>query len=543
MKLRKVNKRSVKNQLIEWREKYMAQTLMAIDAGTGSVRAVLFDLEGNQLGCVQHEWTHREDPRYPGSMDFEWEKNWKLASDCVRGVLKETGVDPQNVAAVSTTCMREGIVLYDKDGNEIWACANVDARSTDEVGELIRMNPEFEKEIYLKSGETYALGALPRILWVKNKMPEVYDKIAYVGMFNDWLIYKLTGILAVEPSNGSTTGMFNLETRAWDPSIMKKVGLREDIFPAVAECGSVIGTVNEKGSRDTGLAVGTKVVVGGGDAQLGCIGVGVVNASQAAVFGGSFWQYEFNTAEPKTDDQCRVRVNCHAVPGMWQYEALAFKPGLTMRWYRDAFCQEEIRRAKELGCDPYQLMNEQAEKVPAGCYGMLCAFSDVMNFIAWRHAAPTFTNFDFDPEKYNKYTFYRAIMENTAMITKGHMDLVREATGHMPDEIVFAGGASKGDIWCQIVSDVLGLPVKVPVVREATALGGAILAGYGVGLFDSISGAAEKMVKWDKVFTPNPENHAVYESMYETWRKVYDAQLALSDAGVTRYMWVAPGLK
>ena len=121
----------------------MAQTLMAIDAGTGSVRAVLFDLEGNQLGCVQHEWTHREDPRYPGSMDFEWEKNWKLASDCVRGVLKETGVDPQDVAAVSTTCMREGIVLYDKDGNEIWACANVDARSTDEVGELIRMNPEF----------------------------------------------------------------------------------------------------------------------------------------------------------------------------------------------------------------------------------------------------------------------------------------------------------------------------------------------------------------------------------------------------------------
>ena len=106
MKLRKVNKRSVKNQLIEWREKYMAQTLMAIDAGTGSVRAVLFDLEGNQLGCVQHEWTHREDPRYPGSMDFEWEKNWKLASDCVRGVLKETGVDPQDVAAVSTTCMR-----------------------------------------------------------------------------------------------------------------------------------------------------------------------------------------------------------------------------------------------------------------------------------------------------------------------------------------------------------------------------------------------------------------------------------------------------
>ena len=494
----------------------MAQRyLMAIDAGTGSVRAVLFDTEGAQLGCVQKEWTHLEDPRFPGSMDFDWKHNWELASSCVRGVLAETGVDPAQVAAVSTTCMREGIVLYDAEGREIWACANVDARSNDEVGELIRMNPELEKEIYRVSGQTYALGALPRILWVKNKMPEVYEKVAKVGMFNDWLIYKLTGVLAVEPSNGSTTGIFDLQSRAWDPAIMRKVGLRDDIFPPVSECGAVIGTVNARGAADTGLAVGTQVITGGGDCQLGCVGVGVVDPGQAAIFGGSFWQYE----------------------------ALAFKPGLAMRWFRDAFCQEEIRRAKEIGADPYQLMNEQAEKIPAGCYGMQCTFSDIMNFIAWRHAAPTFTNFDFDPEKYNKYTFYRAIMENTALITRGHMELVHEATGGRPSEVVFAGGASKGDVWCQILADVLGLPVKVPVVREATALGAAILAGYGAGIYKDISEASRRLVKWAKVYQPNMENHAVYDRMFDQWRKVYAAQLALSDQGITRYMWAAPGLQ
>ena len=89
------------------------QYLMAVDAGTGSVRAVLFDTEGNQLGCVQQEWTHAEDPRFPGSMDFDWVHNWELASGCIKGVLAETGIDPKDVAAVSTTCMREGIVLYD----------------------------------------------------------------------------------------------------------------------------------------------------------------------------------------------------------------------------------------------------------------------------------------------------------------------------------------------------------------------------------------------------------------------------------------------
>ena len=519
------------------------QYLMAVDAGTGSVRAVLFDTEGNQLGCVQQEWTHAEDPRFPGSMDFDWKHNWDLASSCIRGVLAETGIDPKAIAAVSTTCMREGIVLYNAAGEEIWACANVDARSNDEVAELIRMNPELEKEIYRVSGQTYALGALPRILWVKNKMPEIYEQVRTVGMFNDWLIYKLTGVLAVEPSNGSTTGIFDLQSRSWDPEIMRKVGLKDDIFPPVAECGQVIGTVNAKGAADTGLAEGTRVVTGGGDAQLGCVGVGVVDPGQAAIFGGSFWQYEFNTPNGKTDEQCRVRVNCHAVPNMWQYEALAFKPGLTMRWYRDAFCQEECRLAKEKGTDPYQLMNEQAEKIPAGCYGMMCTFSDVMNFIAWRHAAPTFTNFDFDAEKYNKYTFYRAIMENTALIARGHMDLVRESTGGAPQEVVFAGGASKGDIWCQILADVLGLPVKVPVVREATALGAAIIAGYGAGIYSDISSASRQLVKWARVFEPNIEAHQVYDQMYEVWRKIYDAQLALSDAGITRYMWAAPGLQ
>jgi autoinducer 2 (AI-2) kinase len=142
----------------------MQKYLMAVDAGTGSVRAILFDLKGNQIGVVSREWTHKEDPRWPGSMDFDWKHNWKLTCECIRGVLKETKINPEEIAAIATTSMREGIVLYDKEGNEIWACANVDARANDEVAELKKRNPQLEKEIYYESGQTYALGALPRIL-------------------------------------------------------------------------------------------------------------------------------------------------------------------------------------------------------------------------------------------------------------------------------------------------------------------------------------------------------------------------------------------
>ncbi|MCR5676039.1 MAG: autoinducer-2 kinase [Lachnospiraceae bacterium] len=516
--------------------------LLAIDAGTGSVRAVLFDRKGTQIGVAQREWEHLSDPRFPGSMNFDWTTNWPLACTCIRQVVREAGISPEAIAAVSTTCMREGILLYDRDGREIWGCANVDSRSTDEVAQLVRTQPDLEKKLYAISGEAFALGALPRLLWVKNKMPEIYEKTARIGMFNDWLIYRLTGILSVEPSNGSTTGLFDLKKRTWDPAVAESVGLRTDIFPPVSECGRKAAEINEQGAADTGLAVGTPVIVGGGDSQLGCVGVGVVKPNQAAIFGGSFWQYEYNTDSGDTDPDCRVRVNCHAVPGVWQYEALAFNPGLVMRWFRDGFCQHEAAIAAQTGEDIYDLMNREAEKIPAGSNGMMCTFSDVMNFTCWKHASPTFTNFSIDPKLHNRYTFYRAILENAALVTRGHVDLVREATGNMPSEVVFAGGASKSPLWCQILADVLGLPVRVPVVKEATALGAAIIAGVGAGIYRDAQDGAEQCVRWEKTCTPDPAAHAVYEEMYPVWREIYAAQLALCDRGLTRNMWIAPGL-
>jgi len=519
----------------------MKKYLMAVDAGTGSVRSVIFDTDGNQIGCVQKEWMHNEDPRYPGSMDFAWDKNWELTCSCIKGVLAETGIEATSIAAVSTTCMREGIVLYDKDGNELFACANVDARAKDEVVQLKQIDPNLEKEIYLKSGQTFALGALPRILWVKNKLPDVYQKTAKVGMINDWLIFKLSGVLAVEPSNGSTTGIFDLKSRNWNVDIARKCGLRDDIFPDVKECGSVAANVSAKGAVQSGLAEGTPLITGGGDCQLGTIGVGVIEESEAVVFGGSFWQYEFNTDSSACSPQCDVRVNCHAVPNLWQYEAIAFNPGLIMRWFRDAFCTEEKRLAAEKRTDPYAILDEAAASVPAGCYGMICTFSDVMNYISWKHAAPAFLNFSLDPEKFNKASFYRAIMENSCLVTLGHMRLVEKATGKRPRKVVFAGGAAKSKLWPQILADVLGLPVEVPVVKEATALGAAIIAGCGIGLYPGIKEAARKLVKIENTYIPNSNNREVYDKAYQVWEAAYPSLLKLSDDGISKHMWIAPG--
>ena len=516
--------------------------LMAIDGGTGSIRAVLFDTLGQQLGSYGKEWFHQEDPQYPGSMDFDWESNWSLAKECIDGVITKTAIDPKDILAISTTSMREGIVLYDDHQKEIWACSNVDSRAHKEAADLITKHPDLEKDIYKKSGQTSALDAVPRLLWVKNHLPEVYEKTAYINMFNDWLIHKLTGVMTSEPSNACTTGIFDIKTRTWSPEILHTVGLKEEIIPPIVESGTPVGYVSSHCALETLLHKTTLVVAGGGDAQLGGVGTGVVSDGQIGVFGGSFWQLEYTTSQVTVPNDMKIRVNCHAVPNMWQYEAIAFNPGLVLRWYRDTFLDYEKMLAKDQDRDVYDLMNEEAAKVPVGSHGISCAFSNVMDYKAWRHAAPTFTNFGLDSTKYSKYAFYRSILENAALVTKGHLDLIKEATGASPEEVIFSNGASNSPLWCQIVSDVLGVRVKVPMVKEATALGAAICAAVGVGLYPDISAAAKAYVKWDKEYVPNADHHKQYEEIYQNFRLIYNHQLTIADEGLTTHMWKAPGI-
>ena len=155
-----------------------------------------------------------------------------------------------------------------------------------------------------------------------------------------------------------------------------------------------------------------------------------------------------------------------------------------MRWFRDAFCHEEKRLAEKLGVDAYELLEEQAKEVPVGSHGIIPTFSNVMNYISWRHAAPSFLNLSLDAEKCGKKEMFRAIEENAAFVTLGNLKLIEALTGKFPSEVIFAGGAAKGKLWPQILSDVLGIPVKVPVVKEAAALGTAIAAGVGVAFLN-----------------------------------------------------------
>jgi len=378
------------------KEKY----LLAIDAGTGSIRAVLFDTKGKQLAMSQREWTHLEEEGVANSMSFDFEANWPLVCSCIKEAI--AGVDVEDILALSATSMREGIVLYDNYGNELWGVANVDARAADEVKYLKENYPGIEEEFYQKSGQTFALGALPRLLWLKNNRPKIYEQAASVSMIGDWILAKLSGKVAVDPSNAGTTGIFSLSSRKWESEMAARVGLKDDIFPEVLETGEVLGSVSEEANKATGLSTLTQVVMGGGDVQLGSAGLGVVREGDVAVLGGSFWQQVVNIKSDEAPPKdMGIRVNPHVIQGLSQAEGISFFSGLVMRWFRDAFCSLEREESLKKQCDIYEVLEAKAKHVPVGSYEILPIFSDSMKYGKWYHAAPSFLNLGLDADKYS----------------------------------------------------------------------------------------------------------------------------------------------
>ena len=517
--------------------------LMAIDAGTGSIRAVLFDTKGNQISVSQKEWTHLEEEGVPNSMSFDYEKNWTLVCECIKNAIKDAGINADDILALSATSMREGIVLYDRDGKELWAVANVDARAEKEVKYLKDNFPGIEEEFYAESGQTFALGALPRLMWVKNNRPEIYEKVAKISMIGDWILAKLCGLIATDPSNAGTTGVFSLYKRNWDSEMASRVGLKDNIFPPCLEVGTTIGSVTEKASAETTLSTKTQVVMGGGDVQLGSAGLGVVEDEQVAILGGSFWQQVVNIPhmiDPPED--MSIRVNPHVINRISQAEGITFFSGLVMRWFRDAFCDLEKIEAEKRGVDVYQVLEEKAAKVPVGSYSIMPIFSDSMKYGKWYHAAPSFLNLSIDSEVCNRASMFRSLQENAAIVSSINLEKIKKFSGIEFEEIVFAGGASKGALWSQILADVTGYRVKIPKVTEATALGAAMAAGVGCGVYKNLVEAAKELVVWDKTYEPNVENKKIYDKITKNWQKAYETQLKLVDENITTSMWKAPGL-
>jgi autoinducer 2 (AI-2) kinase len=517
--------------------------VLTIDAGTGSGRALVFDGAANQVAVAQREWTHPSIENVPGSAVFDTDTAWDLICQCIHEVLATAGIGADGIRAVTAASLREGMVLYDQDRRAIWACPNIDARAGDEALELIESG--MARRIYDTGGDWLSIISPPRFRWIARHEPELFERVKHMSMISDWVLACLSGQIVTDPSCGSSAGLFDLRTANWSDQLIGGLELPEAIFPPVRRPGTVLGEVTNAAASQTGLARGTPVIVGGADTQLALLGSGGVRAAQLTVVGGTFWQTAWLSDRPLFDPKRRLRTLCHVLDGLWMTEGIGFLNGLGMRWVRDTVCDAAAQSAAVSGSDPYSAMESLAESVPPGADGVFAMVSDVMNARKWVQAPTSFLGLDVTNPHHSgdrgKGLLVRAMQESAAFTALGHYEILRELSDRPALQMTFCGGASKGRLWPQIMADVFDMPVRVPVVSEATSLGAALCALVGIGVQPSLAAAAEELVRWDRTVEPIAANVTAYEPVVRRARDLQRGLIEWVGAGRLDAMWRGAG--
>jgi autoinducer-2 kinase len=533
--------------------------LLALDAGTGSCRAALFALDGSLAGLAQREWSHPPVDGIPGSQSFDPAGNWAMICACIRDVLGRVALadspagpaGPAAVRAVGCSSMGGGLVLYDRRGSEVWACANGDARAGQEAAAMLADGTA--DELYRRGGSWISLSAAPRLAWVRRHQPGIWAAARRLSMIADWMVFRLTGTLATEASIGSTSGLFDLGRRAWSPELLARCGLDPAWFPEVVEAGTVVGQVSARAAAQTGLAAGTPVVSGGLDTALGLAGPGPgqADASRLTVTGGSFWKQTVVASAPVMEPDGQLRTICHVRPEEWLVEGIGFYAGFALRWLRDQAAAGRVPRYAEL--------EEQAAVVPPGVRGLTARLvpADAWTWAHWQPpfpprpaaaardeagagtgttaAAATWAGTGLGERA-------RAIQEAAAYSTRRAAGLIRQLLGPAAGrQVLLSGGAARSTLWPQILADVLGCQVDVAGHTESAALGAAILAGRAAGVLpDGTSSAAGQGAAGPsatgspaagragagpaRVVQPSLAGQRAYDDLYARW--VSQAQLS-----------------
>ena len=502
--------------------------LAAIDAGTTGERVAIFGLEGRVVA-----WKHLEHASFypkPTWIEQDAEDWWRNVCQASKAVLREArrkGITPEMIVGVSVTNQRETIIPVDKDANPLRRAIIWQDRRAIPQCKRIRESIG-EDSVYETSGLTVdPYFSAPKIRWIKENQPEVYQKTFKFLLVHDYLAAKLSEVYVTGWDNASRTMLFDIKRLSWSDFLLGSIGIDRDKMPETSAPGEVMGEVTRSAAKSTGLLEGTPVVCGGGDQQCGALGVGVTRPGRIKATTGTGTFMLAYLENPSLDPKKRVLCSSHCIAGSWVQEASIFSTGIIYRWVRDQFSHHQKALAETRGVDPYSLLNEEAAEAPAGSRGVMV----IPHFVG--AGAPYW-----DPYTrgviaglalgHTRKELIRAILEGIAFEIRKNIEVMREL-GISVEEMRVTGGAARNPSFNQIQADVYGIPVLKGEVEESTALGCAILAAVGVGAYKSISEAAENMIHISGRYEPNPQNTELYDKMYTIHKKIYEA---LDKAGV-----------
>jgi gluconokinase len=491
------------------------QVVIGLDIGTTSTKAVIFGHRGQIRGihAVDYPLIHP----YPSWAEQDPDQIFHAVIDSVRFAMNKAKASCDDVLAIGLSTAMHSLIALDEANTPltrsiVWA----DNRSVDQA-KRIKENLSGH-DIYLRTGTPiHPMSPLSKILWMKEVDPETFNKaFKFVGI-KEYVLYKLFGQIVVDFSIASATGMFNLGELDWDKGTLELLGIRREQLPQLTPTTQILSGMNPEHATQMGIRPDTPFVVGASDGVLANLGVGAIGPGEAAVTIGTSGAIRTVTDQPRTDE--KGRTFCYALTDKhWVIGGPTNNGGIILRWLRDEFAAPEIKVAKNLGIDPYELIIQYAEKVPAGAEGLL-----FLPFLSGERAPYWNANargmFFGISLHHKREHFIRAVLEGVIMSVFSVGVALRDLVGSVKD-IRASGGFARSAVWRQILSDMMGREVLVPDIHEASAFGAAVLALYGIGQMDSL----ERIKDWIKIthrHEPNPQNTATYMELYYMYERIY----------------------
>ena len=488
--------------------------VLAIDSGTQSVRAILFDREGRLLAEGRHPHKPLLRP-FRGAVEQDPDDIWSAMVSACRACMEqveEKGLAPPVAAGI--TSQRKLLIPCDRNGDALCPAHHwLDRRTAQPARPGM-----FGRAVRLLSGEDGTLSNLLGISQaniVREAYPDVYRAATHMLTVTGWLTLRLTD--ARRDAQGSITGVypFDVKKGTWrsSPALYDLTGYRAETLPDLVPAGAELGRITPRAAELTLLPVGMPLVAVGGDKQAEVLGAGVTPES------GAIAEISLGTGTSISVVRRRVKMsltfrwltNPAAQPRAWAHEYMVFRGFWTWTWFLDQFARHLREQAAEEGCTAEELLSAEAAEVPAGSEGLMVIprWYPTLEDLSERGAILGFA------EHHTRAHLARAVVEGIAMDLRRGAELMQESFAPRLERLRIGGGGARSRWVVQTVADVFDLPVEIPHTPELSALGAAINAAVAAGIHTDHSSAARSMVTVEEVVEPDPGNVALYRRQYK----------------------------
>jgi xylulokinase len=337
----------------------------------------------------------------------------------------------------------------------------------------------------------------------------------------DYLRFKMSGQIATDISDAAGTALFNVAERRWSAELLRCLGIPEEWMPPVYGSSEQTGVVSAEAAAECGLAPGTPIVGGGADNPCGAVGAGVVTEGRLFVSLGTSGVLFSPMSTVRSDPDMRLHNFCSAAPDQWYLMGVVLSVGMCLRWWRDLYAESDRARAQKEGRDAYDIMMERASKTPVGAEGLffLPYIMGERTPINDPHARGAFVGLSF---RHTPDHMMRAIVEGVSFAIRDNMEVVR-SMNVKADQVRLIGGGAKSPFWRQLMADVLGVEIVTLKGGGGPALGAAILAGVGAGMYPNLLEAVDRLVPLDQRVEPDQARHRRYNDIYGLYHALYPA--------------------